>query len=313
MQAEPASVPAGWIEAAGQPRRRISVTASRMEPGDTNGFLLVAFEEQAEILAPAAPDAADGSSDVLRLETELRRARDELQSTVAELQANNEETKASNEEITSVNEELQSTNEELETSKEELQSLNEEPTTVNAQLQAKMDELLAATSDLTSLLSSTDIAVIFLDSRFRIRRFTPAVTALIELLPSDVGRPLADLSQKFADPDLLRDAQQVMEKLVPVDKEVLSENGRWFERRALPYRTSDNRIEGVVLTFVDVTERRRIENDLREAEERLAHRSAECGRLRDLLAGRGGTDHGVEPGVAADIRAHCRRRGGTAV
>ncbi len=197
------------------------------------------------------------------MEEELRRIRQELQESVEDLQTSNEELKASNEEITSVNEELQSTNEELETSKEELQSLNEELTTVNAQLQMKMEELESTTNDLSSLLSSTDIAVVFLDQTFCIRRFTPAVRDLIELRPADVGRPLSDLAQKFNDPDLVVDSKRVMEKLSPVGKEIMSRSGKWYMRRALPYRTTDNRIAGVVLTFVDITERKRAEDEVK--------------------------------------------------
>ena len=198
---------------------------------------------------------------------ELNRVRDELQSTIEELQTGNEELKASNEEVTSVNEELQSTNEEMETSKEELQSLNEELTTVNSQLQIKMEELESATNDLTSLLSSTDIAVIFLDRNFSIRRYTPATRNLIDLIESDVGRPLRDLALKFTDPDMMSDARIVLDRLVPSEKEVTSHDARWYVRRILPYRTTDDRIEGVVLTFLDISRRHQAEEARRESEE----------------------------------------------
>ncbi len=185
-----------------------------------------------QLLAGARPAAAHDRPPARRgrrrgeasLRAELGRVRDDLQTTIEALQATNEELKASNEEVTSVNEELQSTNEELETSKEELQSLNEELTTVNAQLQAKMEELLATTNDLSSLLSSTNIAVVFLDPQFRIRRFTPAVRDLMDLIAADVGRPLQDMARKFADPDLLADAAAVLERLVPIEREVASES-----------------------------------------------------------------------------------------
>ena len=164
--------------------------------------------------------------------------------------------KASHEEVTGINEELQSSNEELETSKEELQSLNEELTTVNAQLHGKMEELERTGSDLSSLLSSTEIAVIFLDLAFRIRRFTPPARDLIELIPTDAGRLLKDFAWKFTDPTLITDAQKVLEKLVSIERELVADNSRTYIRRVLPYRTSDNRIDGVVITFVDATERR---------------------------------------------------------
>ncbi|HYP88473.1 MAG TPA: ATP-binding protein, partial [Polyangiaceae bacterium] len=190
----------------------------------------------------------------------MQRLRDELQSAIEELQASSEEHKAAAEEAMSTNEELQSSNEELETSKEEMQSLNEELTTVNAQLHGKMEELQRTSGDLRSLLASTDIAVIFLDSQFRIRRYTPAVRKLLELIGSDVGRPVSDLAKKFVDPDLLDDAQSVLDHLVPVEREVRSDDGRWYARRVLPYRTVEDRIEGVVITFVDISDRKRAQD-----------------------------------------------------
>jgi two-component system CheB/CheR fusion protein len=189
-----------------------------------------------------------------QLDSELKTTREELRSTVEQLESANEELQASNEEVMSANEELQSTNEELQTSKEELQSLNEELSTINAQLQSKVDELERTNNDLDNLLASTNLATIFLDPRFHIRRFTPAATGLFTLIPSDVGRPLGDVAQKFTDPDLLADAETVLEKLAPMRKEVRTLDGRWYMRELLPYRTRDNRIEGVVITFSDAAE-----------------------------------------------------------
>jgi two-component system CheB/CheR fusion protein len=251
--------------------RQLAVRAVPLQPSPHSAYFLVSFDlspapSTAPMLGPAT--AADHARDAT-LEEELARARDDLQATVEALQATNEEMRASNEEVTSVNEELQSTNEELETSKEEMQSLNEELTTVNAQLQAKMDELQAATNDLTSLLSSTSIAVIFLDTGFRIRRFTPAVAELIDLIGADVGRPLVDMNRKFDDPALLDDAQAVLAKLVPAEREVSGVTGRTYVRRVLPYRTTDNRIDGVVITFVDISARKAAEDALRASEEQL--------------------------------------------
>ncbi|MGH8302953.1 MAG: PAS domain-containing protein, partial [Steroidobacteraceae bacterium] len=184
-------------------------------------------------------------------------------------EATNEELKASNEEVTSINEELQSTNEELETSKEELQSLNEELTTVNSQLQTKVLELESLTDDLDNLLSSTDIAVVFLDTQLRVRRFTPAINDLITLIPADIGRPLAHFAQKFSDGELIEDARRVLAKLVPLESEAHSESGRWYLRRALPFRTDDNHIAGVVITFIDITARKQAEQAIAAAKERL--------------------------------------------
>ncbi len=255
------------VEKRGKENWRTYVTAAPHGNGGTPEYFLVSFEERVEAVQVAGEVSEWGASQS-ELEEELRRIRQELQSSVEDLQTSNEELKASNEEITSINEELQSTNEELETSKEELQSLNEELTTVNAQLQAKMEELEGTTNDLGSLLSSTDIAVVFLDQGFCIRRYTPAVRDLLELIPADVGRPLSDLARKFNDPELAGDARRVLEKLTPVGREIQSSSGKWYMRRALPYRTADNRIAGVVLTFVDITERKHAEEELRKALER---------------------------------------------
>jgi two-component system CheB/CheR fusion protein len=173
------------------------------------------------------------------------------------MESSNEELKASNEEVMSMNEELQSANEELETSKEELQSLNEELSTVNNQLQDKVEELEKATNDMANLLNCTDIATVFLDRAFRIELFTPATAKLFSLIASDVGRPVGDITPRFSDPELLGDAQQVLQQLVPREKEVSTPDGCWWVRRIMPYRTRDNRIDGVVITFVDITERKK--------------------------------------------------------
>ncbi|WP_149112203.1 chemotaxis protein CheB [Limnoglobus roseus] len=241
-------------------RVRIEVGAIPLAPRGSAPLYLVTFRDIPEPVLPPIPEGDPSAAD--RMSQKLDRVRNELQGALEEMQTSNEELKASHQEATSLNEELQSTNEELETSKEEMQSLNEELVTVNAQLQAKMGELEGTANDLGSLLTSTDIAVLFLDTKFRIRRFTPAVRDLLDLIPSDVGRPLADLRRKFADPDLTADAQAVLDNLVPVLRPIESESGRRYLRRVLPYRTQDNRIDGVVVTFVDVTERQRAETEL---------------------------------------------------
>ena len=220
---------------------------------------------------------------------ERRLLRLELQSATEAYEATNEELKAAHEEATSMNEELQSANEELETSKEELQSINEELTTVNSQLQAKIVQLEATTNDLANLLGSTDIAVVFLDANFRVRRFTPAVTDLLELIDTDIGRPITDLAQKFTDDKLLSDARSVLQHLVPVEREILSHSGRWYMRRMLPYRTAENRIEGVVITFIDIGAHKR-------AESRGAPGArARTGRARADANGRGHRRAGNRP------------------
>jgi two-component system CheB/CheR fusion protein len=222
---------------------------------ETEGLLLVSFSDESEVLAaPAAKESSANAEESLvrQLEVELKTTRDDLQSTIEELDTYNEELKAANEEVMSINEELQSTNEELETSKEELQSLNEELATVNNQLESKVAELEATNNDLDNLLTSTGIATVFLDKRFCVRRFTPAATRLFRLIPSDIGRPIGDIAQKFTDPDLQLDAEAVLDKLVSLKKEVQAEDGHCYMRQVLPYRTQDNRIDGVVVTFSDV-------------------------------------------------------------
>jgi two-component system CheB/CheR fusion protein len=264
------TVPDGWVDQDSGRRHRVGVTASPV-PDPSAGdhpaaHFVVSFNDHGEVPAPGTgspSDAADG------WDAEVRRLRGELQGTIEELQTSNEELKASNEEVTSVNEELQSANEEMETGREEMQSLNEELSTVNAQLRAKMEEHQATSSDLGSLLTSTDIAVLFLDTAFRIRRFTPAARDLIDLIPGDIGRPLNALARKFDDPRLDADAGAVLERLVPAEREVGGAGGRHYLRRVTPYRTADNRIDGVVVTFVDVTPRKRAEDALRASEEQF--------------------------------------------
>jgi two-component system CheB/CheR fusion protein len=250
-------------------RYRVEVTVTSLDVKQAAGHYLITFRKRDESAIAEAGGDVLVSEDAVQLQRELRRTQDELRSTIEELQASNEELKAANEEAMSVNEELQSTNEELLTSKEELQSLNEELTTVNMQLQTKMEEHEQTSNDLSSLLSSTDIAVIFLDTKMRIRRFTPAITRLMELIPSDIGRPISDMARKFSDRELIQDAQTVLDRLIPIEREITAADGEIFVRRALPYRTSDNRIDGVVITFMPITDRKRAELALRETEERF--------------------------------------------
>jgi two-component system CheB/CheR fusion protein len=231
------------------------------DPSDDRPRPAVQRPQRPPSAPPPEPDSA--------LEEEVRLLRRELQASVEAFEASNEELKASNEEVTSINEELQSSNEELETGKEELQALNEELGTVNEQLQTKVLELEGLTNDLDNLLSSTSIAVVFLDSQLRVRRFTPAINDLLELLPADIGRPLAHLAQKFSYGDLIADAATVLERLTPLESEALSKSGRWYLRRTLPYRTEDHRIAGVVITFVDISARKHAEQAIRASQERL--------------------------------------------
>jgi two-component system CheB/CheR fusion protein len=248
----------------------IRITAAPLRPSRAPSHFRVTFEQAAA--ATLTPRAAEqfslkGADDAL--EEEVRSLRRELQSNVEAFEATNEELKASHEEVTSINEELQSTNEELETGKEELQSLNEELTTVNAQLQAKLLELEALTNDLDNLLSSTDIAVLFLDPQLNVRRYTPAIKDLLTLIPADIGRPVVQLAQKFTGGDLLADAAEVLAHLTPMESEICSHSGRWYLRRTLPYRGENQRVDGVVITFVDITVRRRAQAAIAATQERL--------------------------------------------
>ena len=188
-----------------------------------------------------------------QLSEELRRAQQELQRATSDLDRTDEEHRLGHEELLSLNEELQSTNEELETSKEELQSLNEEMNTINRQLEEKNAQLRTINTDLQNLLASTDVPTIFLDRDFRITFFTPAATELMRLIPSDVGRSIRDIKERFRDDRLLEDARSVLEKLATVSAEVPTDDGRWYVRKIVPYRSDDDRIDGVCLTFSDVT------------------------------------------------------------
>ena len=190
---------------------------------------------------------------------ELEFTKQRLQRTIEELQTSNEELKSTNEELQSTNEELQSTNEELETAKEELQSLNEELVTVNSELQGKLDALADANDDLQNLLNSTEVATIFLDNDLRIKRFTAEAKRVSNLIAIDVGRPLSDIVSKLTSDRLLEDAQDVLQTLVVKEREVQAADGSWFFMRILPYRTAKNTIDGLVLTFLDITKMKEAE------------------------------------------------------
>ncbi|TFZ07041.1 PAS domain S-box protein [Ramlibacter henchirensis] len=193
------------------------------------------------------------------LDRELERLKTQLRETVEQYEASTEELKAGNEELQAMNEELRSATEELETSREELQSLNEELTTVNNELKGKVDELADANSDLHNLMDATDIATVFLDRGLSVMRYTPAAVHLFNLIPSDLGRPLSDLATRLDYPELADDAQRVLDRLVPIEREVALPDGTWFLVRMVPYRTVDDRISGVVLSFIDITRRRQAE------------------------------------------------------
>jgi two-component system, chemotaxis family, CheB/CheR fusion protein len=203
------------------------------------------------------------------LESELQKALEELQSNHEEMQTSQEELKSINEELQSANEELQSTNEELTTSKEEMQSLNEELQTVNSELQNKVTEYMEANNDMKNLLNSTDIATLFLDRNLNIRRFTDQLTKLFKLRTSDIGRPFTDIVSDLQYPEIAENSKEVLQTLKYKEKEIITRDKRWFKVRIMPYRTLDERIDGVVITFIDITIAKKLENELKETIEIL--------------------------------------------
>ncbi|HWS89918.1 MAG TPA: PAS domain S-box protein [Pyrinomonadaceae bacterium] len=232
------------------------------------GFFLVLFEQAAEAV-PASADAepvraVEPSS--RQFEEELTQAKAQLRSTVEQYEVQHEELRASNEELQAMNEELRSSAEELETSKEELQSLNEELSTVNQEYRNKIEEQRQTNSDLQNLIDSTDIATVFLDRDLRVRLFTPRARDIFNLIPTDVGRPLSDITGQFADGELTDEVTRVLDTLVPTQREVPTRDGRWRLMRVSPYRSADDRIIGVVITFVDITERKQTEEALHKTE-----------------------------------------------
>jgi two-component system CheB/CheR fusion protein len=231
------------------------------------GFLLVVFEKRTATAeqATAAGEAPSSSQEpvVRHLERELEQVKARLRDIVEQSEASTEELKASNEELQAMNEELRSATEELETSREELQSINEELTTVNQEMKAKMDEIAHANSDLQNLMASTSIATVFLDRELSITRYTPSAVDLFHLIPGDLGRPLAHLKHRLEYPELITDAEHVLRTLVPIEREVRGD-GDWFLARMQPSRTVEDHIAGLVLTFVDITDRRRATEALRE-------------------------------------------------
>ncbi|HEU5070709.1 MAG TPA: chemotaxis protein CheB [Verrucomicrobiae bacterium] len=252
----------------------VNVTVQRLNgAGPLHGLVMIVFTDVAAPVAdktpgrPASPPARHAR--LREVEQELLRVRAEARNTHEEMQTSQEEFRSANEELQSTNEELQSTNEELTTSKEEMQSLNEELQTVNTELQAKVDELSRASNDMKNLLDSTDIATLFLDKDLNVRRFTPQATKIIKLIPADVGRPITDLATDLRYPELADDAREVLRKLTAAEKPIGARDGRWFTVRIMPYRTQDDRIDGVVITFTNITASRTLEAQLREKNDQL--------------------------------------------
>ncbi|MHC1743128.1 MAG: CheR family methyltransferase [Syntrophobacteraceae bacterium] len=242
-------------------------------PGELAGRFLIVLEDLP--VAPSSPDLPAVEQEdipvtqrdvrVGELERELQSTRESHQTTIEELESSNEELKSTCEELQSSNEELQSTNEELESSKEELQSVNEELQTVNAELQVKLEELSVVHDDMRNLLNSTEIATIFVDNGLRVKRFTREATAIINLISSDIGRPLQHVVTNLTYEHMARDLAAVLEKLTPREAEVQTTAGKWYSMRIMPYRTTDNRIDGAVLTFTSIDEQKKAQEVLQSA------------------------------------------------
>ncbi len=251
---------------------RIVVKPALREDAPLRGYFLVLFDEDIhaaplalspmQLTSPAEPEAR-------QLADELTRVKAQLRSTIEQYETHSEEARAANEELQAMNEELRSAAEELETSKEELQSVNEEMTTVNQELKIKIEELGLTNNDFQNLINSTDIAAIFLDRTLRVKLSTPRAADIFNLLPSDMGRKLSDITTRLEHEPLQEEMQQVLDRLKTIEREVLTSEGRWYLMRILPYRTLDDRIDGVAMTFHDITARRQAEQRLRAGEERL--------------------------------------------
>lgn len=235
---------------------------------ESEQLMLVCLDAAA---APALTDALQVSDSetprISQLEQQLLAAHNELDATVLVMEASSEEHRSMAEEAMSTKEEFQAANEELLTSKEELQSLNEELTALNGQIQESLEKQRTTSNDLQNVLNSTNVATLFLDRDLNIRFFTPVTRKLFNVIPSDVGRPLADLNSLATDDALLAGSRSVLKTLTPLEREIQTRDATWHSRRILPYRTEQGEIEGVVITFVDITERKRVSDDLKSAKQ----------------------------------------------
>lgn len=251
--------------------QRVDVILQRLEaPEPVRGSIILVFKDlpasEEIISSPKGQKVSSGRQK--ELQQELQRSYEELQSTREEMQTSQEELRSTNEELQSTNEELQSTNEELTTSKEEMQSLNEELQTVNIELQSKVNDYALASNDMKNLLNSTEIATLFLDKNLNIRRFTDPVTQIFKLRNTDIGRPITDLVTELEYPDIERNARQVLNSLITIETAISTINSRWFNIRIMPYRTFDDRIDGLVITFTDITKHKMLEFELNELKKR---------------------------------------------
>jgi len=265
-------------------KESITLNNVRIEPGENEHFanifveqldqppplknlVMVVFQELPAPIVNPVKQGVPSRNDTNK--ASLAGLEDEFQRVRSEGQISNEAMQTLKQEYRSANEELQSANEELTTSKEEMQSLNEELHTLNAELQSKLDELSSASNDMRNLLNSTDIAILFLDKTLKIRRFTPQTARIIKLIPSDIGRPITDLVSTVKFPELISDVNEVIRTLVSQEKQLMSSDKRWFNMRIIPYRTVDDKIDGVVITFTDITTAKNLEARLRKESETI--------------------------------------------
>lgn len=241
------------------------------KPDPLNGMLMIIFTDVIQVAGtkPLSKAAKKNEQNVrqLEIEKELKYTQDKLQDTLEEMQTSQEELKSTNEELQSTNEELQSANEELTSSKEEMQSLNEELQTLNAELQVKVDDFSRVNNDMKNLLDSTDIATLFLDKELNIRRYTLQAIKIFKLIKSDIGRPFTDLVSELIYPDMASDATEVLKTLAFIQKAIPAKDGRWFSVRIMPYRTLDDIIDGLVITFINISDLNKVEIKLNQTEQ----------------------------------------------
>jgi two-component system CheB/CheR fusion protein len=247
--------------------RLVDITIQQLDsPDQLKGFVFIVFSEVTQVIVNEKTDTKYGKKinpgRVIELEQELHRTIEDLQTTREEMQTSQEELKSTNEELQSTNEELQSTNEELTTSKEEMQSLNEELQTVNVELQSKVSDFAQSNDDMKNLLNSTEIATLFIDRELNIRRFTDQVTNIFKLRTTDIGRPFTEIVTNLQYPEIDNDARMVLKTLISKETAISSNDERWFNVRIMPYRTVDDRIDGLVITFSDITFAKKLESDL---------------------------------------------------
>ena len=248
----------------------VDITLQLIEKPDAiKGTIMIVFNDVADIPRTTKKTTKKGNQNSTvreqELELDLQRANEELQSTREEMQTTQEELKSTNEEMQSTNEELQSTNEELTTSKEEMQSLNEELQTVNIELQSKITDFMVANNDMKNLLNSTDIATLFLDKELNIRRFTDQLTKLFKLRATDIERPFTDMVSNLQYPEMTDHAKEVLRTLVFKETSISTNDQKWFTVRIMPYRTFDDHIDGLVITFIEITEAKKLEEELNKA------------------------------------------------